>query len=67
MIEGVLFAYLCVTVPADSARNMCYEFIRAGAQAVIGWIGLQFQMLWTTRMIGMRGSYLTLPTHLPPL
>lgn len=63
--------YLCVCVceterervNTDSARNMCYESIRLCAQAIIGWTGVQFQMLWTARMAGMHGSYLTLPKH----
>lgn len=43
---------------------MCYESIRLGAWAIIGWTGVQFQALWTPRMTGMLGSYLTSPlTH----
>lgn len=59
MNEGVLFVSVW-----DGARNMCYESIRLGARAVIGWRGVQFQMHWTARMTGMYDSYLTLPAHI---
>ena len=64
MNEGVLFVCECVCVRADSARGTCV--MNLSGWTIVGWTGVLFQALWTARMTGMCGSYLTPHTHNPP-